>query len=351
VQLQFISEISIAVGAQVLALNNRTKGGISVERHKDWKSILKTDPAKWLLEDENPVVRYWTLRDLVGASQEEIEAARQKALGSEVAQEVFRQQKPEGQWENPDNMHAPHYTSTVYHLTLLGDLGPTADDERIVKGVEAVLKTQRDDGGFPGHDPRKCEYGPYDIGLIIRFMHQFGMGDDPRLPRMYDWIEKNQTSEGGWVGVKGQRNPNPRGCLNGTANVMWGLAAAGRFVGTEVAQRGIEFLTKAMASDPEYGRQISYPQFWNFWIDNIKQAEICLGLGVSANQEPLKGCLENILTLQEDDGRWLERQGPYPEDHENCKRMRKLFPKKGEPSKWVTAKAMIVLKQVLAGQT
>lgn len=313
-----------------------------METEKDWKSVLKADLTDWLLEDENPVVRYWTLRDLIGVSQEEVETARRQAARSEVVQEVFRQQKPEGHWENPDNMHGPHYTSTVYQLTLLGDLGPRVDDERIVKGIEAVLKTQRDDGGFPGHDPRKCEYGPYDIGLIIRFMHQFGLGDDPRIAQMYEWIEKNQTSEGGWVGVKGYCNPNPVGCLNGTANVLWGLATTGRFVRTKVVQRGIEFFTKAMVWDLDY---VSYPQFWNFCIDYVKLAEIYLGLGISADKEPLKGALKNILALQENDGRWLERQGPYPEEHENCKRMRELFPKKNEPSRWVTAKAMIVLKQ------
>ena len=267
-------------------------------RKEDWKGVLKGDPTGWLLEEENPVVRYWVLRDLIGAPEEEVEAARQQVLRSEVVQEVFRQQKPEGHWENSDNMHAPHYTSTVYQLTLLGDLGPTTDDERIVNGVETMLKTQRDDGGFPGHDPHRCAYGPYDIGLIIRFMHQFGLGDDPRVVRMYEWIEKHQMPEGGWVGVKGKCKPIPGGCLNGTANVLWGLATTGKFVGTKVAQKGIEFLAKAItSSDPDYGRQLSYPQFWNFWIDDIKLAEICLELGVSADEEPLKGCLENILAL------------------------------------------------------
>jgi hypothetical protein len=322
--------------------------GVLMEKKQDWEDILKADPTEWLMEDDNPVVRYWGLRDLVDASPSEVEAARQRASESDVVQEVFRQQKPEGHWENPDNMHAPHYTSTVYQLTLLGDLGLTADDERIVRGVETVLKTQRDDGGFPGHDPGNCAYGPYDIGLIIRFMHQFGMGDDPRLELMYDWIEKNQMSGGGWVGVKTSCNPVPGGCLNGTANVMWGMAAAGNFVGTQVAQRGIEFLTRAVASNPEYSRELSYPQFWNFWIDDIKLAEICLNLGFNAEEDPLKGWLDSVLESQENDGRWLERQGPYPEGHSNCKRMRKLFPKKDEPSKWVTARAMTVMKKALA---
>lgn len=313
-------------------------------KEEDWKGLLKADPTRWLLEEE-PVVRYWALRDLLDASDEEVEAARQQALESELVQEVFSQQKLEGHWENPSNMHAPHYTSTVYQLTLLGDLGATAEDERIVRGVEAVLRTQRDDGGFPGHNPRKCAYGPYDIGLIIRFMHQFDLGDDPRIERMYEWIERNQTPEGGWVGVKVVCNPTSGGCLNGTANVLWGLAATGEFVGTKVAQKGVEFLTKAVASpELDYGRQLSYPQFWNFWVDDLKLAEICLGLGVKADEKPLRGCLQNIVALQENDGRWLEQMGPYPQNRRNCRRMRRLFPGKGEPSEWVTAKAMIVLK-------
>ena len=315
-----------------------------MKRRQDWRDTLKADPTEWLLEKDNPVVRCWVLRDLVGGCQKEVETARQQALRSEVVQEIFHQQEPEGHWESPDNMHAPHYTSTVYQLTLLGDIGATAADDRVVRGVETVLKTQRDDGGFPGHDPHKCAYGPYDIGLIVRFMHQFGLGAYPEVARMYEWIEQEQTPDGGWVGAKGHCKPTPQGCLNATANIMWGLASSGEFVGTDVARRGIEFLTEAMPSHPDSGSELSYPQFWSFWIDHVKVTEIYLKLGVSANEEPLRACLDNILALQEDDGWWLERRGPYPEKHENCTRMHKLFPKKGEPSKWVTAKAMSVLR-------
>jgi hypothetical protein len=32
----------------------------------DWKARLKADSLPWLLELENPSVRYWTLTDLLG---------------------------------------------------------------------------------------------------------------------------------------------------------------------------------------------------------------------------------------------------------------------------------------------
>lgn len=308
----------------------------------DYKGILKADPTDWLLEDENPVVRFWALRDLVGSSEEEAEAARTSAIRSEVVREVFRLQKPEGHWEGPHNMHSPHYRSTIYQLTLLADMGLKARDKRIYKGVEAVLKTQRQDGGFPGHDPRKCAYGPYDIGLIVRFMHQFGLGDDPRVGHMYEWIEENQMPEGGWVGVKAACNPMPRGCLNSTANILWGLATSKHFTHKKVAKKGVDFLSKVMRS-PKLRwetRKFSYPQFWNFWIDDIKLAEIYLGLGISPMNRALKGILNNILMLQEKDGRWIEQNGNYP-----VRELKEFFPKKGQPSKWVTAKAMTALRR------
>ncbi len=78
-------------------------------------------------------------------------------------------------------------------------------------------------------------------------------------------------------------------------------------------------------------------------------AEVCLGPGIDAEEEPLKRVLANILVFQENDGWWLEQQGPYPQGHYRCQRMGRFFPEKGEPSKWVTAKAMVVLKNALAG--
>ncbi|GAG14093.1 unnamed protein product, partial [marine sediment metagenome] len=34
-------------------------------RMSDWKSVLKANPTDWLLEEDNPSVRYLTLIDIV----------------------------------------------------------------------------------------------------------------------------------------------------------------------------------------------------------------------------------------------------------------------------------------------
>ena len=33
-----------------------------------WRGFLRNDPVPWLLEPENPSVRYWTLVDVLGGT-------------------------------------------------------------------------------------------------------------------------------------------------------------------------------------------------------------------------------------------------------------------------------------------
>jgi len=43
-----------------------------------WQEILKTSPIEWLLEEENPSVRYFTLSDILGKKENdsELQAAK-----------------------------------------------------------------------------------------------------------------------------------------------------------------------------------------------------------------------------------------------------------------------------------
>ena len=44
-----------------------------------WKKALKGDPTDWLLEPDDPEVRYLALRDIVDAGETEIKTAKRKA--------------------------------------------------------------------------------------------------------------------------------------------------------------------------------------------------------------------------------------------------------------------------------
>jgi len=44
----------------------------------DWKSVLKADPTEWLLEGDNLAVRFWTLKDILGKTEDNPEVEKQE---------------------------------------------------------------------------------------------------------------------------------------------------------------------------------------------------------------------------------------------------------------------------------
>ncbi len=66
----------------------------------DWASALNNDPIPWLLEPENPSVRYWTLLDVLdrAADDPEVQTARAAILNFPPVAELLAAQKPDGHW-------------------------------------------------------------------------------------------------------------------------------------------------------------------------------------------------------------------------------------------------------------
>jgi hypothetical protein len=76
---------------------------------------LKADSTKWLLEPSNPGVRFFTLRDLLGYSEQEpsVKQARLAIPQDRTVTRIFAQQKPEGNWEAADQPYLPKYKRTT----------------------------------------------------------------------------------------------------------------------------------------------------------------------------------------------------------------------------------------------
>ena len=65
-----------------------------------WQACLKADPIPWLLEPENPSVRYWTLTELLDrpADDPEVRGARAAIPRQPLVQELFARQHAAGHW-------------------------------------------------------------------------------------------------------------------------------------------------------------------------------------------------------------------------------------------------------------
>ena len=79
-----------------------------------WQEVLSKSPIEWLLEKENPSVRYFTLRDLLNREETDSEVKEGKAAiaTSKVIEKIFLKQKVEGYWEDPESPYLPKYKST-----------------------------------------------------------------------------------------------------------------------------------------------------------------------------------------------------------------------------------------------
>lgn len=98
-------------------------------------------PIPWLLESDDPSVRFSTLTELLGSSPDSSEAAaaRRDIMSRGVVPLILAAQGEDGHWEGRDRFYTAKYQGTVWQLLILAELGADGSDERVRRGCEAVL--------------------------------------------------------------------------------------------------------------------------------------------------------------------------------------------------------------------
>ncbi len=90
-----------------------------------WQTQLKGDPVSWLLEKDDPGVRYLALRDLMDLTidDRELRAARRAAHQHGPIAAVLDEMDAAGYWARPGPGYNPKYRSTVWSMILLAQAG------------------------------------------------------------------------------------------------------------------------------------------------------------------------------------------------------------------------------------
>jgi hypothetical protein len=115
-----------------------------------WQSQLRGDSVSWLLEKEDPGVRYLALRDLMELDKDdkELNFARKLAHKEGPIAKVLARMHEEGYWARPGTGYGPKYKSTVWALLLLAQLGANIkEDKRIKKACDYLLDHALLEGG------------------------------------------------------------------------------------------------------------------------------------------------------------------------------------------------------------
>ncbi len=346
------------------------------------KSILDKTPMKWLLEPENPSVRYLALRDILGHPEnhpEVVESRRAIAISKPVSR-IFSKQKPGGFWESPAQPYHPKYKATYWQLIILSLLGLGRGDERIRKMVDYIWQFQHEDGGFcskkeegarieyeavkarmerRGKSPPPFdEWAPGEIkesemscltGNVCASLIRMGYTEDDRVHRALDWLVEVQNQDGGWLCPYWRAHVRDRhGCFMGTITPMDAFSEYPEILRTramkEAIERGAEFLLmhrlyKADHHDyrviNESWLKLGFPQFF---YDILRGLDVVTRLG-HAKDERINDALEVVLDKQGEDGKWTL-------ESISSGRMQTNLEQKGKPSKWITLNALRVLKRV-----
>src|SRR3989475_10344773 len=179
--------------------------------NRDGRNLVSAKKVlDWLLEEDQPSIRYLALTQLVGKAQDAPEVLAAKELIPEKgwAADLLAQQHRDGWWVSDESLYGPKYLSTNWMLLTLSDLGLTNDDPRIAKACELWLRRMATaDGGFA---PSGGEKGPlWPKGDKARGLVGFGNSHHPNggkaVLRGRGEREKKRGRGGRWVRGAGHR--------------------------------------------------------------------------------------------------------------------------------------------------
>jgi len=157
---------------------------------------LKADPTEWLLEPDDPGVRYLALRDIFEAGEKEIKAARRKAHREGPIARILSEMNPEGYWVKPGNVYANKCRGTVWSIISLAELGAsTEEDKRVGAACAYLLDQALLKGGQFSPRGKPTNSGLCLQGNMLTSLLDLGYKDS-RLDIAFEWMARLGRREG-----------------------------------------------------------------------------------------------------------------------------------------------------------
>jgi len=323
----------------------------SAARHRNESAL------EWLLEENQPAVRYRALVDLQerGEDDPEVRATRSQIPKVGWAADLLRAQGPKGFWEarEPKNigewinfLYFPYYDATNWKALVLSDLGLDSSTPGVKKLAEVLFDYKLRLGS-----PFNFFYEEMCISAnTARMLSRFGYAEDRRVRKLYDWLVEDQREDGGW------------NCSQGTPGTLdvWEPLAAFAALPKELRSpkmkdaisRGAEFyLERKLIEEGKPYRpwlRLHYPN--HYFYDILVGLDILTDLGYSGDRR-LGPALEALREKQQPNGTWLmDRIHPDVSRRSDLPPGKKVKPfaleRAGQPSKWITLRALRVLRRV-----
>ncbi len=307
---------------------------------------------QWLLEEDNPSVRYRTLTELLDGSPADPEVVRTKRaiLSSKPVMSILARMHPDGYWlyRSPrtgavvgDGVEYGSFVTTHFCLAYLAELGLNKEHPEVHKAANRYLDLQQDDGDFLRH--YSCLYA-YNIRTFVRL----GFRDDPRVQKTIDLLLATTRHDGGYLCDTHEgkyKTKATKSCIRGSVKALMAFAELPEYWRHERCKDLVDYFlrrdclfrmddrTKPVNDDVVF---TYFPDTWRASVLEIVYALSTMGYG-SGEQ-----LLRAWAVLEGKKG----AQGRYILDGGTPSQVRSLFNpgKRGEPNKWITFYALLSLE-------
>ena len=164
---------------------------------------MKNETVEWLLESDNPSVRYRTLTELldIPSENETVQETKQKIPDSTAVLNILDKMHPDGYWlqRNPrtketlgKGLKYGSFGTTHFCLSYLSELGMDKKNKHIKKAADRYLSLQKNDGDFLNHYSCLLCYN-------IRTYVKLGYRNDSRVQKSIDLMLSTVRPGGGYL--------------------------------------------------------------------------------------------------------------------------------------------------------
>jgi hypothetical protein len=328
-----------------------------------WKSILNADTIGWLLEPENPSVRYFALRHLLDLPvlDPQVQDARADVMRCGLVPHILSRQQSAGYWGEPKDFYVrSKYRGTVWTLILLAELGADGTDPRLEGAAEFILSAAQDrqSKGF-AYQSADLNGGDHNsvipclTGNMLFCLARLGRLADPRVQAAIEWVLRYQrlddgdgTAPQGWPYSVNEKCWGRHTCHMAVVKTLKALAEIPADQRSEEAcafiQMAAEFLLRhhifCSSHDPSRVTMTGWLKFGFPLMWNTDALEVLWVLSRLGYRDPrMQKAVDLVVSKQNEQGQWILETSWNGRTLVNLER-------EGKPSKWLTLRALTVLK-------
>ncbi|MBN2230521.1 MAG: hypothetical protein JW779_13115 [Candidatus Thorarchaeota archaeon] len=348
---------------------------------REWMSVIDSIPIDWLLESDNPPVRFFTMRELLEyrKNDSELIETKEDLCNYRVTQKILNRQNLDGSWELPNQPYLPKYKSSYWQIMLLAMFGLERTNKSVERGVEKILNFQQPEGGFSTMEGQQKEYEfvrkrgvkkkdpipPYEdwrslknremqlsclTGNVCLALIQMGYEDHAAVKNALQWLVEIQNKDGGWLcPYWGAHKNDNHGCFMGTVPPLDAFSEVPKRLLTtsmkKALEQGAEFLLMHRLYQADHHDFSPIKKDWllltfpQFFYDILRGISVVTRLGHGADAR-IDDALRVILNKRLPAGEW-------PVEKTYTGTMYQNIEQKWRPSKWITLRVLKVLKNIV----